>query len=231
MRAWPAVRAALISGLILVECADAMPLPELRPGHLKNPIAQDEIRRWTQVLQALGVETDEAAVTAQGLAVGERAQAFRLWFVAPFKPLRELTGTGQSWGLFAYPDPHAGRLVVEYRTAAGVEAGEAGWQLRFRAPAGAGRWDRLSQKLRYRRVRGVYDDAGDLPRPRPLYERFVDWTAREVFLVEPDAVEVRVRIDLVEVRLPGEGEEPPEEKRHARIRRREKLLADEDSAR
>lgn len=213
-RAWPVVRALLLTAVVAVEWLDALPLPTLRPYHLNQPIAKAELARWTAVLNGAGVEITQDELAERGLAVGGAAVSFRQWSMGPFRPLKKLTQTGQSWGLFAYPDPFAGRLIVESDT------GE-GWQERFRAPGSGDTL--LSRQLRYRRVRGIYDDLGDVAKPRGGYSRFADWVAARLMAEAPETKRVRVRLDLVRVKLPGEGTEPPEELRHARVRSRKRM--------
>jgi len=216
LRPWPVVRALLVGAVIAVEWLDALPLPTLRPSHLKQPIAQAELARWTQLLNDLGVSVSEEELAERGLAVGEASIAFQKTAMAPFRPLKRLTQTGQSWGLFAYPDPFAGRLIVEAEV-------DGEWQPRFRAPERGA--SLLSRQMRYRRVRGVYDDLGDRHKPRGAYNRLVDWIAGGIFEAEPAVSRVQVRLDLVTVKLPGEGDEPPEKRRHARVRSRAKWAA------
>lgn len=216
MRAWPVIRAVLISTVLLGQWIDAMPLPELRKRDLQYPVAQDEIRRWTGVLNSLGMTLTEEEAVDGALEVGRIAIKFRQITMAPIRPLKRVTGTGQSWGLFAYPDPYAGRLVVD------VREGKGEWVTLFSAPGTIG-GDRISQRLRYRRVRGIYDDLGDRPKPGTMYNRFADWVAWEIFMENPEITAVQVRLDLSRIILPGEGEVPPDKRRHARMRLRDAL--------
>lgn len=216
MRTWPAIRAALISIVLLGQWIDALPLPELRKKDLQYPVAQDEIQRWTGVLNSLGMTLSEEEAVEGALKVGRIAIKFRQVTMAPIRPLKRVTGTGQSWGLFAYPDPYAGRLVVD------VRADKEEWVTRFSAPGTLG-GDRLSQQLRYRRVRGIYDDLGDRPKPSSMYNRFADWVAWQIFTENPEITAVQVRLDLMRIIPPGEGVAPPDKRRHARMRLRDAL--------
>ena len=131
MRWWPALRSVLIGVVLTAQWIDALPLPALRKRDLEHPIAQDEIKRWSGVIQGLGIDVTEESLVAGALHVGSAAIAFRRLTMAPIRPLKRWTGTGQSWGLFAYPDPYAGRLVVSARTA------DEPWQGLFSAPGSA----------------------------------------------------------------------------------------------
>ena len=140
-------------------------------------------------------------------SLGSLAGTFRKKVLKPWYPLRRLTGTGQSWGLFAYPEPASGRLVVD-----GI--GPEGTRTLYRAPGGEG--DSLEALLEYRRIRGIYDDGGDRPRPRPIYRRFTEFVAGRVFAMHPELTAVEIRLDLHPLIPPGEGEPVPDTPRHAR---------------
>ena len=208
------MRAALITLVLGGQLADAVPLPTLSKRDLRHPVAQQEVARWTQRLNDWGVEISRAELIDHGLAVGNSANGFRKAVLRPWYPLRRATGTGQSWGLFAFPEPHAGRLVVRGR------ALDGDWEALFSAPDGDGR---LGERLRFRRVRGIYDDAGDRPKPNALWRRFSRWVAGEVFAERPDLDEVEVRIDLIHVVPPGGGPADPVRVYHARLELRSEL--------
>jgi len=216
MSGWPQIRAGLIAVVLLIQFLDAVPLPELKESNLKQPLAQDELDRWTEVVNDLGLDWSREELTARALAVGGVAVSFRKAVMAPWKPFLRFTGTGQSWGLFAYPDPYAGRLIIRSRDAKGD------WTEHFRAPAEGDDW--LVARMLFRRVRGVYDDAGDRARPGKAHDRFVNWVAREIFLREPEAQSVEVRFDVTEVLTPDEGPWEPETLRHNRTRTRDRLM-------
>lgn len=205
---WPVVRATLITVVLFLQLLDAIPLPELRPQHLKHPIAKAEVKRWSGLLSRAGVSVSEEELTAVGLSVGQASGHFRSAVLAPWRPFRTFTGTGQAWGLFAFPETAAGRLVIEKL------AGEERTVL-FRAPDAMD--PRLNDLLHYRRVRGIYDDAGDRPKPRVLYERFAAWLADEVMRAHPDATAVEIRLDRHLIVFPADGVSPPDERRHVRL--------------
>jgi len=216
------VRALLIFVVICLQWADAVPLPELKKRDLENPIAQAELDRWTGVLNDLGVDIEREELLERALVVGDATRSARRAVLRPWAPFRRITGTGQGWGLFAYPDPFAGRLTIVERP-----MGEDTWRDYYLAPAPAS--DGLTAALLYRRVRGVWDDAGDRPRPRKVYDHFVDWIARHRFVADPSLGAVEVRLDLHRVLLPNEGEESPDKRRHARMRERAELMGEPPS--
>jgi hypothetical protein len=198
----------LIAVVLVTQLLDAIPLPELKPQHLQNPVARRELAQWSGALSTVGVELSPQRLAELGLTVGEGATAFRHTVLRPWHPLRRLTGTGQAWGLFAYPEPATGRLVVEAHTAQGTE------QL-YRAPGDGDA--ALVEVLAYRRMRGIYDDASDRPTPRKIYHRFGQWVAAGVMTERPGVTAVEVRLDLHPVRTPDEGEPVPDTRRHARL--------------
>ncbi len=202
------LRAAAIGLVLLAQALDATPLPELRESHLRNPVAWDEIERWSGLLTDAGLPTSPEELLQFGLGLGEGSRAFRKHLLRPWWPFRRLTGTGQSWGLFAYPDPYAGRLTVNGRAAGGE------WFELYRAPTGRG--DRLEAQLEYRRVRGVYDDAGDRPKPRKVQSRLNAWIAAEVFAHDPELDEVEIYFERARVVRPDRRKRPPEVEERAR---------------
>jgi hypothetical protein len=201
------LRAGLIAVVLLLQLLDAVPLPELRAKHLANPVAKAELKQWSEVLHAVGVTVTPTELGEIGLRMGSVAGTFRKTALRPWHPFRQLTGTGQSWGLFAYPEPATGRLVLDGRSAVGTETF-------YRAPGGKN--DALESVLEYRRIRGVYDGASDRPQPRRIYRRFGVWVASRIMRVRPDITDVEVRLDLHPVRTPDQGRSVADKRRHAR---------------
>ena len=208
---WPVFRGLLIAGVLFVQVLDAIPLPEVRPGHLRTDIARQEIQRWRSVLSHIGIDVTQQQMRDFALMLGEKSGNYRRAVVKPTKPFRRVTGTGQAWGLFAYPDHVAGRLVIS-----GQVSGT--WSTLYSAPdVGDGL---LGSQLRNRRMRGVYDTFGDRNNPRGPYRRFFKWVTSAAFDQHPNVDVVEVRFDEVTIVLPGE-EAPPETTMHSRKRARE----------
>jgi hypothetical protein len=201
--------------VILVNWLDGMPIPVLKPKDLRYAVAREELARWSGLFGAVGLSLSPDELADMALDASATITGAKRSLMAPWQPVKVHTGTGQSWGLFAYPDPHAGRLIVR------AHASDQQWRTLFSAPEGEGE---LADLLRYRRVRGVWDDAGDRPNPSPLYDRFATEVARRAFAADPTLVEVEVRIDLIHIQLPSEGgEAKPEERRHVRLRTRSQV--------
>ena len=214
MARWPAVRAVLISVVLAVQIFDTVPLPRVTRSDLRWPVARAEVDRWTGIGQSLGLDITREDTEALALGVGDGAARLRKAVLGPTWPFRRITGTGQAWGLFSYPDPFAGRLIISGR------ADDGEFVELYRAPSRGERW--LVDVVEYRRIRGIYDDNGDRPRPGRTHRALTRWLGRRVLERHPEFDEVEFRLDLVEVHLPGGEPEPPEERRHVRVERRDR---------
>ena len=194
-RAWPALRASLIGLVLLSQAIDAFPLPIFQASQLKQPVGRQELKRWQGLLSSMGISMSTEALSESVLSVSDRARALEATVQAPLNPLRPLLGIDQSWSMFAFVDPDPGGLVIDLQTADGS------WEAVYPSPS---RGARLARQLRYRRLRAVYDAAGDRARPGKLYTRFASWAAGALFAAEPDAMRVRLRMRYQPVRLPWE---------------------------
>lgn len=205
-RRWPALRAALLLGVVGQAALDAVPLPRITEGQLAEASLRAELRAHAQALAALRARLPAplaeqlptpapAAVGALLISLSHKCNIARDLALAPTAPLRRALGLGQSWGLFALPSPEVGRLVVRGLREDGV------WVDVFRA--GEGGAPALAGPLAGRRLRGVWDEAGDRARPWPSWARLVDWIAAQAFAADPALIEVEVRIDRERLHLPG----------------------------
>jgi hypothetical protein len=210
---WPKVRGTLIALILLCCVVEAVPIPALRERHLNRSLAREEADRWVGVLEGLGVHMSSDELLGQVLTVSKEARAARAVVLGPWRAFSRQFKLAQAWGLFAFTDPHPGRLVLEGR----AKGGE--WTLLFKAPSTGD--ERLGRVLFNRRMRGVWDDAGDRPKPGRLYDRWVTWVAKDVFEHRPDVDVVRVRFDRLSVSMDGPGATAPEEPVHRRERHRE----------
>ncbi len=218
---WPVLRAALIAAVLLLHLSLAAPWPDLGASDLRYDLAADELERWTGVLSSLGVSTTPDQLADDVVALGRWSKRTQKALHGPARPLLRLTGTGQAWGLFAFPDPYPGRLVVMGRSADGGR-----WQTLYRAPDQGEPW--LVDLLQYRKVRGIYDDSGDRPRAGFLWNRLCDELARRIFAHDPELAVVELRFDVEHVTAPAQGDDPAKVGvRHRRIRKREALLGED----
>ena len=210
---WPRVRGTLIALLLLCCVVEAIPVPALRERHLNRSLAREEAERWVGILEPFGVHTTSSELLGQALTVSQEVRAVRAIVLGPWRTFSRQLKLAQSWGLFAYSDPHPGRLVLEGR------AKDGGWAILFRAPNSGD--ERIGEVVFNRRMRGVWDDAGDRPKPGRLYNRWVTWVAKEVFEIRPDIDVVRVRFDRLSVSMDGPGTTANEVPSHRRERYRE----------
>jgi hypothetical protein len=208
---WPAIRAALIALVLCLVTIEALPLPMLSKRHMRRTVAVEEVDRWVGIMGSLGIETTRDALVDRTIALSKRSLAIRRQIIRPFRRLERIFGAGQAWGLFTFADPYPGRLVIE------ATRGGNAWFPLYRDPFSDG--SRLAQTVRHRRVRGVWDDAGDRPNPGKLYDRFVTWLSKRIFAEDPSIQAVRVRLDRVTVRTPNQPEaKGPDKPRHIRQR-------------
>lgn len=215
---WPApsprasLRAALLAVALGVHGLAAFPSPKkISRAQFDHPVAVEEVDRWVEVLAGLGVETTRAAVVDGVVSIGGRAVAVRTAVLGPAQPVFMLTGTGQGWGLFAYPDSYPDRLVVDGLGADGQ------WRPLFRALEAD--HDFLAPQLSYRRVRGVYD--GHTERPRQPYENLVQWIAAQALHADPALSAVRVLFERSHTLPPTAPQDPVVKRRLKRIVARE----------
>jgi len=200
------LRAGLIAGVLAVYGFAALPLPKaVQRSTFETPVAREELGRIITLAAGFGValEHDRFAddLTRWGNAVG----AVRRTALLPVKGWLRITGTGQAWGLFTYPDTWPHQLVVE------ALAGDR-WEVLYAGLDPAATWDR--EVFVYRRVRGVYD--GNTTRPGASWENFALWTARRAALAAPEAPQVRVGFVRFHTTPPTGEADPQRERRHLR---------------
>ncbi len=192
---WDDARAALLLGVIVVNAVAALPgFPGLRRANFDHPSARDELGRISAVGADWGIEFDPDTLADALYTAADTHRRARAAVLRPLRPWFVYTGTGQSWGLFTYPDRFPSRLVVQGRTADGP------WERLFVAHDSNTAFDEGA--FTYRRVRAVYDGHAD--RSDRTWERFCTWAALRVFVARPDVVEVRVSTLELHTREPGE---------------------------
>lgn len=207
----PTLRAALLAVVVFVHGVAASPLPPspTTAKALSNPIAIEELDGWVRLLSGVGVTTNRAQLTELAIESSVVTSELRGAVIKPFRPLMRITGTGQGWGLFTYPNTHPHRLVIE------VER-DGEFQVVYRALDPEHTY--LEPQLTFRRVRGVYDD--NASKVRPSYESFARWVARHAFEDWPDATRVRVKMIRTHVVTPGQEPDPKAEVRLVRVVKR-----------
>ena len=210
---WDDARAALLLVVLAPNLFASLPLA--RSASRKNfdtPVARDEFTRLRELAATFGWTLSHEEMADFVFAAAHAEVAFRNALLAPARPFFRITGTGQAWGLFSYPDRFPAQLIVESRPRGGA------YQLRFAALDQDA--DLGAEKLVYRRVRGVYDSNSD--KLGATWDPFVSWAAGEVFAADPEAYEVRVQFRRLRTFEPNEADSDQrvEGTRGARVRRR-----------
>lgn len=201
------VRAALIAVAFAVYGVAASPLPKsVKRTSFDNEIAVEEFDRWVALLGAVGVSTTRAELVDYAYESGVVLADVRTALLGPFRPWFRVSGTGQAWGLFTFPDSFPHQLVVE------VDEG-AGWRVVYAGLDDDADW--MREVLAYRRVRGVYD--GNTRKPAASYKTFVQWIGKRALADFPAAKRARVGFVRFHTRAPGEPPDPSREERFQRV--------------
>ncbi len=176
----------------------------IKRSQFDTVIAQEEMDKWVRILGGVGIAITRDDLSNKTFAFGKIFADLRSFLLTPFKETFRITGTGQGWGLFTYPDSYPHQLVVEVRSAAGDAEGEGEWRPIYAALDPDHDWMRA--QLAYRRVRGVYD--GNTRKPGASYDNFVAWIGGLALTAHPDAAEVRVGFIRTHTIMPGETPDP-----------------------
>jgi len=114
-RAWPHIRALLISVHVLAVILGALPAPSggMKRGAWRDPTVQDEFAAWRGRLAAVGVEVDAQAFEDQLWAFATRFMAVRGVVLKPFGPYYRHFGTLQTWRMFVAPHRYPARLHID----------------------------------------------------------------------------------------------------------------------
>lgn len=198
LRPWDHARAALILVALVVNGVAASPLPKsVKRSQFDTPIAKEELARWVGILGTVGIDITHAELADRSYAIGKGFADVRKVLMGPFGGWFRVTGTGQGWGLFTYPDSYPHQLVIEVK-----ERGK--WRTVYAGLDDDAAWRRAT--LAYRRVRGVYD--GNTRKPGASYDNFVKWIGAEALADFPAASEVRVGFVRLHSTAPGEPKDP-----------------------
>jgi hypothetical protein len=214
---WPAVRAAGIAAVLFVHGLATLPLPHsMRRASFDEPVAQEELSAQARLLRRIGVNVTTEELVDVMFRSGTAWVSVYNAVLKPVEPAFRITGTGQSWGLFTYPDTFPHQLIVEVRSS---KSGP--WATLFAGLDPEHRW--MRDVLAYRRVRGVYD--GQTTKPGASWNNLTKWLARRAFTEDPAVQTVRVSFRRFHTVKPGE---PPdttvEAQRHARTWARAQVM-------
>ena len=213
---WAEIRAAILGIVVFIASLQALPLPRKIDSKRYMDLAKEELDLWVDLFGSVGIETTPKALIELTNSAAAATYERKKELLAPIRPFFQLTGTGQAWGLFAFPDRFPDRLQVEGR------AGIGAWDLLFRALDPE--YDLMGSAIQFRRIRGVYDGAASRKTAGADYGRFADWVARGVFSARPDLDQVRLRLIHFRTPLPTDTDEFPETIRHERVRKRAEVM-------
>lgn len=192
----------------------ALPLPHsIKRSAFDEPVAKEEMLKISAALASVGLTVAPKDLVDFFISTGTPLVGLHTTLTAPVKPINRWLGTGQSWGLFTYPDTFPHRLVIEART-------------------GSGPWDRLYAGLdpdhtflvdvwTYRRVRGVYD--GNTTKPVASWENLTKWAAQQTFRASPQYDTARIYFERFHTVPPGGKPDPSITPRQMRTYRKDAL--------
>ena len=184
IRAWPTVRAILVTYHVLAVLVLSFPSPpaNLNRGAWENPTVQNEFRLWAERLRSVGVSTTPAELDKDLYALAKRYLAARDKVITPFEPYSTYAGVRESWRMFVGPQRYPVRIEISVR-----EGGQ--WRKVYESRAAPGAW-REATFERYRMRRVVYATAWDNPRQ---FKQLCDWIAVQAGRDFPGATEVMIR--------------------------------------
>jgi hypothetical protein len=208
---WPGLRAGLILAAIVVSLVDGLPLPRMAPHHLRDPLNQRELARWSGYLDALGLEISPEALGARVVEVSARLGAVRAAAIAPARPLLDAFGLRQRFVLFPVAKTRLLWFQIE-----GRRRGARGDVLLYR-PGDEAHQAPLPA-LEERKVRALWN-AGSAG-PNPELPAFAAWVAEALFRRDASLEIVRVgyrwlELDDPRARQGGLGERALEQRARA----------------
>jgi len=206
------IRAGLITVVVMIHGFVAAPLPRSISAHdMRGDVAAEELDRWSEILGSVGIEATPDEVADLALKTGRVIVKWRNAIVTPIRPALRLTGTGQGWGLFTYPDTRPRRLIMRGRTANGD------WQLLYRTLDTEHDWN--AELWRHRRLRAPTDTLSRKTRPGGVYKNFVDYAAARAFEDFPELQAFQVSFERSHSTRPGR-KSAPTTTVHVEVRKR-----------
>jgi hypothetical protein len=198
------LRAAIIAYFVFFNALSALPtLGVPSAERLERPFEQAELRRWRNLLAALGIDISEERLAQLYLSLARGAMHAHQLALEPIAGFVYLTQTAQGWRLFGTPDEQ--RSVLRISALAGERE-----QVLYESLSPEHRWN--ADRLEYRRVRAAYNPsrAG----PPATYEGLGLRLSEQIFAQRPDVSRVRIVLDRSRIPLPGEAPDPAHEEQH-----------------
>lgn len=186
----------MLTVVIVANVLYGIPTPSVSAEDLEDPDWYIKpITRWSERLASTGID-----ISPELLQHGVRGAAWRFregvaWLREPVAPVFRRLRASQQWGLFGAVTEAPDSLVIE------VDRGE-GFERLFAKFEPEHQW--REPVWRYRRVRGIWDSVRTDKKPRGTYRRLAMWTARELFLEDPNIEIVRFKLERTRLRDPWE---------------------------
>ncbi len=201
------LRALAIGAVLCLQALDALPWGRgLSRQTLQSPRGQEELGRWVQTLSGIGLEATAESLGDGLLAASGAVDRLRKLPRKVAGPAYRLTGIGQGWAYFAYPNTRPHRLEIDGRVA-------DTWTLRYRGLDADHDW--LAPQLRYRRLRGLYNTQHN--RQPATWEAFGVWLGERLHDADPAVDAVRVRLVRTRTTRPDQTPDPRVKKRFERV--------------
>jgi len=201
---WAKLRATVITYFVLFSVLAAVPsLGTPSAERLERPFEREEMRRWTGLFQALGVEMDPERLGRIYLSLSSavaQSHAVALW---PIDWWFSLTQTGQNWRLFATPDASVSALRISAQSSGRED-------VLYESGDSARRWN--AGLLEYRRIRAAYNPTRS--GPPPTYPGLSRRLSEQIFGSMPEVERVRVALVRSRVFVPGEAPDVQREEEH-----------------
>ena len=194
----------MIAYLVLFNVLAALPtLGTPSAERLERPFEREELRRWTSLFHAVGVEMDPERLRRIYLGLASAVAESRAVVLWPIDWWISLTQTEQRWRLFGTPDRYASALRISAQSAGRED-------ILYESGDPARRWN--AGLLEYRRIRAAYRPtrAG----PPPTYPGVCHLISEQIFGSMPEVERVRVALVRSRILVPGEAPDSRREEEH-----------------
>jgi len=192
------LRAAIIAYFVFFNALAALPTAgEPSAERFQRPFEREELRRWTGLFRAVGIDTDPDRLARGYLTFARGVERARALVLAPIEDWFELTQSGQDWHLFGSP----GRIVSALRVTAHSATGD---EVLYESGDASRRWN--ADFLEYRRIRAAYKPSRR--GPPATYAALAERLSRQIFAERPQVDRVTLAFVQTRVRLPGEENTP-----------------------
>ena len=196
-------RAAWIAFFVFFNVLAALPtLGTPSAERLQRPFERAELRRWSGLFVALGLDVPPERLVPWYLWLSGGLAELREIALSPIAGWMSLTQTSQRWTLFAAPREYRSRLQISAHSA---DTDELLYE------SGNSEHDWSAGLLGYRRIRAAYypSAAG----PPPTYARLCERLSQQIFAERPRVERVRCALERRRVGVPGESADETREER------------------